>query len=277
MSVLVEPLAYGFFRHGLAVAVLAGALCGLIGTFVVLRGMSYLGHGLSHAVFGAAAVGSVVGVGFYAAAGVGGALATLAIGRLTRRGVLHADAVIGVVTTAAFAGGVAALARWGQAGRNLDAVLFGSILGVEARDVAVVGALTLLAAVVLLLRYRALLFATFDPEVARAAGHPVDRLDDLLMGLLAVTVLGTMQVIGAVLVSAALVVPAATARLLTDRFGVMLVGSSLWGATAGGVGMVAAYHLDVPPGAAITLVAAAGFGAAVPVGLVRRGRPTATP
>jgi manganese/iron transport system permease protein/iron/zinc/copper transport system permease protein len=270
---LLEPLDYAFFRHGLAVAVLAGALCGLVGTFVVLRGMSYLGHGLSHAVFGAAAVGSVVGVGFYAAAGLGGLIAALTIGRLTRRHVLHADAVIGVVTTASFALGVAVLARWGQARRSLDAVLFGSILGVGGDDVVMVAGLTVLATAVVALRYRALLFATFDPEVARAAGSPVDRLDDLLMGLLALTVLGTMQVIGAVLVSAALVIPAATVRLLTDRFGIMVVGSAVWGAVTGGAGLVAAYHLDVPPGAAITLVAAVGFGVAAATGPARR-RPT---
>jgi hypothetical protein len=170
VSALLEPLEYAFFRNGLAVSVLAGALCGLVGTFVVLRGMSYLGHGLSHAVFGAAAVGSVVGVGYYAAAGLGGLFTALTIGRLSSRRVLRADAVIGVVTTASLAVGVAALARWGQARRSLDAVLFGSILGVEPLDVGVIAFLAALTATVVALRYRTLLFATFDPEVAKAAG-----------------------------------------------------------------------------------------------------------
>ena len=270
MSALLEPLEYAVFRNGPAVSVLAGALCGLVGTFVVLRGMSYLGHGLSHAVFGAAAVGSVVGVGYYAAAGLGGLFTALTIGRLSSRRVLRADAVIGVVTTASLAVGVAALARWGQARRSLDAVLFGSILGVEPLDVGVIAFLAALTATVVALRYRTLLFATFDPEVAKAAGIRVDRLDDLLMALLALTVLGTMQVIGAVLVSATLVIPAATVRLITPRFGAMLVGSTVWGAVTGGVGMIAAYHLDVPPGAAITLVAALGFVAAALAGRAAR-------
>lgn len=254
-----EPFEFAFFRQGLAVAVLAGALCGLVGTYVVLRGMSYLGHGLSHAVFGGAALGSVVGVGYYLAAGAWGLVAAITIGRLTRRRVLRADAVIGVVTTASFAAGVAALARWGQAGRSLDAVLFGSILGVGTADVVAVAIIAAVVAVVLAATYRALLFTTFDPEVARAAGTPVDLLDDLMMVLLALAVLGTMRVIGAVLVSAVLVVPAATVRLLTDRFGPMLVGSAALGAVTGGVGMLASYHLDVPPGAAITLLGAAVF------------------
>lgn len=272
MNWLTEPLSYEFFRHGMAVAVLAGALCGLVGTFVVLRGMSYLGHGLSHTVFGAAALGSVLGVPFYAAAGVGGLVASVTIGRLTRRGVLRADAVIGVVTTAAFALGVAVLARWGQARRSLDAVLFGSVLGVEAADVAVVALILAAAVVVVGFGYRALLFTTFDPEVARAAGSPVDRLDDLVMVLLALTVMGALEVTGAVLVSACLVIPAATARLVTDRFGPMLITSTAWGAAAGGAGMMAAYHLDIPPGAAITLIATLGFVLAATAGPVRAHR-----
>jgi len=268
-----EPFGFEFFRNGLTVAVLAGALCGLVGTFVVLRGMSYLGHGLSHAVFGGAALGSVVGVGYYVAAGVWGLASALVIGRVARRGVLRADAVIGVVTTASFAAGVAALSRWGQARRGLDAVLFGSILGVSRADVIAVGIIAVGVVVVVAATYRALLFATFDPEVARAAGARVDRLDDLTMVLLALAVLGTMRVIGAVLVSAALVVPAATTRLLTDRFGPMLVGSTIVGALVGGLGMLASYHLDVPPGAAITLLGAAVFVGATVARSVADSRP----
>ena len=273
MSGFWEPFGFEFFRNGLTVAVLAGALCGLVGTFVVLRGMSYLGHGLSHAVFGGAALGSVVGVGYYVAAGVWGLVSALVIGRVARRGVLRADAVIGVVTTASFAAGVAALSRWGQARRGLDAVLFGSILGVSRADVIAVGIIAVGVVVVVAATYRALLFATFDPEVARAAGARVDRLDDLTMVLLALAVLGTMRVIGAVLVSAALVVPAATTRLLTDRFGPMLVGSTIVGALVGGLGMLASYHLDVPPGAAITLLGAAVFVGATVARSVADSRP----
>src|SRR5690606_37089265 len=138
-------------------------------------------------------------------------------------------------------------------------VLFGSILGVGSTDVAAVAVIAAAVAVTVAITYRALLFTTFDPEVARAAGTQVDRLDDLMMVLLALAVLGTMRAIGAVLVSAVLVVPAATVRLLTDRFGPMLVGSATLGAVTGGLGMVLSYHADVPPGAAITLLGATGF------------------
>lgn len=259
MSELLAPFEFVFFRNGLAVAVLAGALCGLIGTFVVTRGMSYLGHGLSHAVFGGAAIGAAVGIPYYPAAAVWGIASTMVIGKISRRHTVRADAAIGVVTTASFALGLVVFARWGQARRSIDAVLFGSILGVRTVDVAVVGVLTLATALIIAVSYRSLLFANFDPEVATAAGVRVARLDQMLMILLALSVLATMQVIGAVLVSATLVIPAATVRLLTNSFGKMLVGSTVLGAASGLVGMMASYHLDIPSGASITLVAALAF------------------
>ena len=259
MSGLWAPFEFEFFRQGFAMAVLAGALCGLIGTFVVLRHMSYLGHGLSHAVFGGAAVGSVMGIGYYLAAGTWGLAAALLIGRASRRRVLHADAMIAVVTAASFAAGVAALSRWGQARRGIEAVLFGAILGVQPHDLIVVTTILIVTAVVLAVAYRPLLFAAFDPEAARSCGTRVDRLDDLLMVMLALAVLATMQVVGAVLVSATLVMPAASVRLVTNRFGPMLIASTILGAATGAVGMIASYHLDVPSGAAMTLVAAIGF------------------
>jgi len=138
--------------------------------------------------------------------------------------------------------------------------------------VAVVALILATAVLVVGFGYRALLFTTFDPEVARAAGSPVDRLDDLVMVLLALTVMGALEVTGAVLVSACLVIPAATARLVTDRFGPMLITSTAWGAAAGGAGMMAAYHLDIPPGAAITLIATLGFVLAATAGPVRAHR-----
>jgi len=259
VSWLADPFAFAFFRNGLAVAVIAGALCGLVGAFVVVRGMSYLGHGLSHAVFGGAALGATAGIAYYPAAGAWGIGSALLIGRLGGRKLLHSDAAIGVVSTASFAIGVVALALWGQASRGIDAVLFGSILGVDRTDVAIVAVIAVGTAAVIARRYRALLFTSFDPDVAEAAGVPIHRIDALLMVLLALAVLGTMQVIGAVLVSAAIVIPAATARQLTDSFGRMLALSTAIGATAGLIGMIASYHLNVPSGATITLVAAAGF------------------
>lgn len=259
MSTLLEPFGFAFFRHGLIVATLAGALCGLVGVYVTLRGMSYIGHGLSHAIFGGAAASAVISVNFYLGAGVWGLASALLIGRITGRRVIGADAAIGVVTTASFALGLALANRFGQVRNSVDAALFGSILGVSAADVwVVVGVATLVAAVVFF-GYRALLFTTFDPEVADASGVRTARVDALLMGVLAVSILATMKVLGVVLIAATLVIPAVVARMLTNSFGRMLWLSVLIGAACGFVGMLGSYHLDVSSGASIVLVGAVVF------------------
>lgn len=259
MSSLLEPFQFGFFRHGLIVATLAGALCGLVGVYVTLRGMSYIGHGLSHAIFGGAAASALISFNFYVGAGLWGMASALLIGRITRRRVIGADAAIGVVTTASFALGLALVNRFGEAEKSIDAALFGSILGVSVTDVWVVVGVTVLAAAVVFLGYRSLLFTTFDPEVAEVSGVRTARVDALLMAVLAVSILATMKVMGVVLIAATLVIPAVVARMLTNSFARMLWLSVVIGAACGFVGMVASYHLDVSSGAAIVLVGALVF------------------
>ena len=254
---LLEPLRFGFFRSGLVVATVAGGLCGLIGVFVVLRGMSYLGHGLSHAVFGGAAVSAVMGISYFVGAGLWGLLSALLIGRVTRRHPVGADAAIGLVTTASFAAGLAIQARAGAASTSIDAVLFGNVLGVFAGDVlavVLVGA-AVVATVVLL--SRRLAFVTFDADVAAVAGVPTARLDAVLMVLLSATILVTIRVVGVLLISGLIVLPAVAARALTDRFGRLLWLSPAFGAAMGATGMYASWFLDVPSGASIVLVGSA--------------------
>lgn len=259
MAEVFEPLRYEFFRNGLVVATVAGALCGLVGTYVVLRRMSYIGHGLSHALFGGAAVAALVGVDFLLGAGAWGVASALLIGRVARRRVVGGDAAIGVVTTASFALGLALYGVFGRARRGTEALLFGSVLGVDERDVAVVVAVTVATAAVVFVGYRSLLFSTFDPEVAAVSGLRVDRLDALLMVVLAGAILATTKVLGVVLVAATLVIPATVARMLTSSFARMLWLSTAIGAACGFVGMVASYHLDISSGAAVVLVGALVF------------------
>jgi manganese/iron transport system permease protein/iron/zinc/copper transport system permease protein len=259
MSWLTGPLQFGFFRHGLLVATLAGALCGLIGVYVTLRGMSYIGHGLSHAIFGGAAASALIGFNFYVGAGLWGMASALAIGRVTRRRIIGSDAAIGVITTASFALGVALLGRYGQVAKSIDAAVFGSVLGVTVGDVWVVAGVTVATAATVFVCYRKLLFTTFDPEVADVSGVNTARMDALLMLLLSVSILATMKVLGVVLIAAVLVIPAVVARMLTNSFGRMLWLSTLIGATCGFVGMVLSYHLDISSGATIVLVGAALF------------------
>jgi len=254
-----EPFQFAFFRNGLAVATLAGALCGLIGVYVVLRNMSYIGHGLSHAIFGGAAASALVGFNFFVGAGIWGLAAGLAIGRVARRRGIAADAAIGIVTTASFAFGIALLGLFGQVRRALDTTLFGSILGVTTADVVFVAIVTLLAAGLVFFGYRRLLFTTFDPEVAQASGIRTGWVDAVLMAVLSLCVLVSMKVLGVVLVAATLVTPAVTARLLTASFARLLWLSVTIGALSGAVGMIASYHVDISSGATIVLVSTAVF------------------
>ena len=256
---LLRPFDYEFFRNGLAVATLAGGLCGLVGVYVVLKGMSYIGHGLSHAIFGGFAASTLLGVNVVLGAGAWGVASALMINTVTRRRAIGSDAAIGVITTASFALGLALVALFGTTGRSFDAALFGSILGVSHGDVLLVAGVTASAGIIVFLRYRSLLFTTFDPEVADASGVNTARVDALLMVTLAASILATMQVLGVTLIAAALVIPPTIARLLTSSFARMLALSTAIGTASGFAGMNLSYHLDVQSGPTIVLVGAALF------------------
>jgi len=271
MATFTEPLAYEFFRHGLLAATLIGALCGLIGVPIVLRRMSYIGHGLSHAVFGGAVVSYVLAWNFYAGAGLWGFLSALLINATARRRGIGADAAIGIVTTASFALGVALISKTRSFTRNFEAALFGNILGVTPRDLAVIGAVTLAVGAAAFVGYKQLLFATFDPGLARVYGVPTSWVEAGFALALAATIVAAMNVVGVTLIAAAIVIPPTTARLLTDSFGRMLVLSTLIGAACGATGMFLSYRYDVASGAAIVLLAAAVFAAVSALTSARAG------
>jgi ABC-type Mn2+/Zn2+ transport system permease subunit len=236
---LLAPYDFAFFQRGMLAATLAGALCGVLGVFVVLRGMSYIGHGLSHAVFGGAAASAVMSINFFIGAGIWGIVSGVLIGRIARQKIL--------------------LNRYGQARKSIEAVLFGSVLGVSWVDIIAITSVTVAVFAVVLLAYRSLLYATFDPQVAVVSGERVAFIEVMLMVMLSVTILVTMRVIGTLLISALLVIPAATARMITNSFGRMLLLSPAFGALSCLVGMNLSYHLDTSAGATIILVSAAGF------------------
>ena len=256
---LFEPYGFQFFQHGIIVATIAGALCGLLGVFVVLRGMSYIGHGLSHAVFGGAAASAVIGINFFIGAGIWGIISGVLIARVARRRVLGADAAIGVVTTASFALGLALMNRYGQASKSIEAVLFGSVLGVKVADIVAVSLVAFFALAVIVVWYRKLLFSTFDPDVAQVSGVNVSVVEVVLLSLLSLTILVTMRVIGTLLISALLVIPAAAARMTTNSFSKLLWISPLIGAVTCFVGMNLSYHLDTSASATIILLDALVF------------------
>ena len=265
----LDPFGYQFFVKGLVAAVLAGALCGLIGVFITLRGMSYIGHGLSHAIFGGYAAAPLLGIPIVLGAGVWGLASALAINAVTRSRRIGADAAIGVVTTASFALGVALLTRFGTKGPAFDSLLFGSINGVATSDLLLLAGVLVFAGAVFTVLYRQFLFSTFDPEVANVSGVPVAVMDALLMLVLSLSILATLSIIGVTLVAATLVIPAVVARMLSDSFSRMLWISTALGTVCGAVGMYASYHLEIPSGTTIVLTNAAVF---VVVLLATRGR-----
>jgi ABC-type Mn2+/Zn2+ transport system permease subunit len=271
-----DPLHYGFFRHALIVATIAGALCGLVGVYVVLRGMSYIGHGLSHAIFGGAVASYALGVNFYLGAGLWGLISALMITKVARRRTIGADAAIGVVTSASFAVGVAIISVIGSFTRNFEAALFGNVLGVTMSDVLVVAGVCAFAAGVVFFRYRQMLFATFDPEVAEVSGVRTAHVDLLLALVLSATITATMNVMGVTLIAATLVIPPVTARLLTDSFHRMLWISVTIGAICGFVGVYLSYYLNWSSGASVVLTSAVVFAAVFALSGVRHRRLPAT-
>lgn len=277
IDVLREPLNYEFFRHGLIAATLAGALCGLMGVYIVLRRMSYIGHGLSHAIFGGAVVSALMGWNFFLGAGAWGFLSALLIQGTARRRNIGADAAIGVITTASFALGVALISKSRSFEKNFESALFGNILGVTPDDLIAIGLVSAVVAVAVFFGYKQLLFATFDPEIAPIYGVPTRWVDAAFALALAATIVVCMNVVGVTLIAAAIVIPPVSARLLTNSFGPLVLISTFVGAACGFFGMFVSYYWDVASGPAIILLAAAAFGAVyVLTGMRGRNQNSAT-
>jgi manganese/iron transport system permease protein/iron/zinc/copper transport system permease protein len=272
----LTPFEYEFFRNGFIAAVVIGALCGFIGVYVVLRRMSYIGHGLSHAIFGGAVLSYVLNINFFIGGGLWALLAGVLIHGISHRRWVGADAAIGVVTTSSFALGVAIISTHRSFTRNIEAALFGNILGITHTDVWVVVLVSLLVSCVLFVIRRPLLFSTFDPEVASAYGVSTGKIDLLFIMLLAVTVLVSTQILGVTLVAAAMVIPPVIARYLTQRFQTLLIVSPLLGAFCGAAGMLLSFAFDISSAATIVLTSAALFFLLESALMVRGKKPAAS-
>jgi ABC-type Mn2+/Zn2+ transport system permease subunit len=270
VEVLLEPFKYEFFRNGSMAAILIGGLCGLMGVYIVLRGMSYIGHGLSHSIFGGAAVAYLMNWNFYIGAGTWGFLSAVLINRTVRRYRISADAAIGIITTASFAIGVAIKSRTHKFTQSFEATLFGSILGVTTSQVIGVALVALVIGIGVFLLYRRLLFTTFDTETARAYGINTEWMDTLFSLALAAAIIVSMQVIGATLIAAAIVIPPITARLMTDRFDHMLLISIGVGMVTALIGIYVSYFMDTSTGATIVLTQTVGFIAALTINSIRK-------
>ncbi|MDO9300102.1 MAG: metal ABC transporter permease [Anaerolineales bacterium] len=260
---LVEPLKYEFMQRGMIAAVLVGIVCAVVGTYVVLRGMAFFGDALAHTILPGIAVGYLITGGardtlFWWALGTA-IIAALGIGAISKQAEIKEDTAIGIIFAGMFALGIALISTVRSYAVDLSHFLFGDVLGVSAHSlwlIIIFGAIVLLTIGAF---YKEFLTLSFDPILAATLRLPVNLLNNLLLGLIAVTVAVSLQTVGVALMVAMLVTPAATAYLLTQRLPIMMALAAFFAALAGVIGLYLSYYLSIASGASIVLTATVFF------------------
>ena len=270
MHWLTDPLQNEFMVRALIASTFIGLTCSIVGVFVVLRNMSFIGDGLAHASFAGIVIAYLLKINLYVGGLIFAVLTAIGIGSISKRSELSLDTTIGVLFTSAFALGVLLMSRVRDYVSDLQDFLFGNILGVDRLDIVLVVSLAVAVLGIVVLLYKELLFSSFDPVMAQASGLPTDFLYYLLLVLLAVTIIVSLQAAGIVLVAALLVTPAATAYQLTTRFREMMIVSACIGVGSAIVGLYASYYLNAASGATIVLAATVCFFLAMALSPKRR-------
>jgi len=252
---LTAPLSYTFIQRALIAAVLVGIVCSVLGTYIVLRGMAFLGDALAHTILPGVVIAFLLGWPLAIGALVMGILTALGIGALSNRGLLKEDTAIGVIFAGFFALGIALLSLSGNYTVDLAHFLFGNLLGVSVSDLLVIVGLGFVVLLTIFLFYKEFLVVSFDPILATTLRLPTNFLRYLMLILIAVTIVVALQVVGIALMLAMLITPAAAASLLTRRLPSMMTIAAVIGAFSGVVGVYASYHLNVASGPAVVLVA----------------------
>ncbi|WP_017575711.1 metal ABC transporter permease [Nocardiopsis kunsanensis] len=253
-----QPLQFAFVQRALLVAVVAGLVCAVLSCWMTLMGWSLMGDAVSHAVLPGVVLSFVLGAPFAAGALAFGAGSVALIGTVNRTSRVKEDAVIGVVFTAMFALGLVLISRV-PTQTDLSHILFGNVLGVSDTDIAQILTLATLVLALIWYKHRDLTLYAFDPTHAHALGLHPRRLETLLLGLLAVTVVVALQAVGIILVVAMVITPGATAYLLTDRFEHMLAISAAIATSAAALGVLTSFHLNISTGGTIVLAQAGAF------------------
>lgn len=258
MQFLADLANYEFLQRALVTAVLLGILSGVVGSFVVLRGLSLMADAISHAVLPGVAISYMIGINFFFGAFTFGILTALGIGFVSRETRVKMDAAIGIVFSAFLALGVILVAK-AQTAIDLTQILFGNVLAVSRFDAGLTVATFVLILTAAIIFYRPLLVATFDPTFASVSGVPVKAIHyGMLVTLTLVTVV-SLQTVGVLLVVALLVIPASSALLLTNRLWVMLALAGTFGAVSAVAGLYLSFLHNLPSGAVVVLVATAIF------------------
>jgi len=259
MGWLTEPFAFGFMQRALVASVIVGVVCAVMGCYIVLRSMAFLGDALAHAILPGVAVAYLVGANLLAGALVAGVIVAVGISFVTKAGTIREDTAIGIFFAAALALGVVLISTTGGYAVDLTHVLFGNVLGVSATDLWISGGLALVVLLAIVLLYRQLLVVSFDPVFGRTLGLRTHALRTGLFLMLAATIVVSLRTVGVALVAAMLVTPPAAAYLLTRRLPAMMAVSALIGVVSAVGGLYLSYYLDVASGGAVVLVATAIF------------------
>ena len=256
---LVAPFRYTFMQTGLLAVILVGVPCAVLGAYVVLRRMAFIGDALAHTALPGLVVAYLLGWSLSGGAIVAGLITAVLIGWLARRQEVREDTAIGIVFTGMFAMGILLISTV-RSFRDFSHILFGNILGVTGSELVMMGVIATIVLVALALFHKELELSSVDPIYAGVIGMPVDRLTFLLLILLALCVVTSIQVVGVVLTSALLVTPAAAASLLTHRLPAMMGVAACFALFSGIAGLYASFYLSVSSGAAIVLVCTLLFG-----------------
>jgi manganese/iron transport system permease protein len=277
IAFLTDPMAYGFMQRGLIAALLVGVVCAVMGTFVVLKGLAFIGDAVSHAAFPGLVIAYMIGAPLYIGGAIAAVVTALAIGVVSRRGRLRFDTSVGVLFAGTFAFGVLLFSTIKNYVTDLLGYLLGNVLGIGVGDLVQVAILGAIVLVIVLAIRKELLFATFDPAGAAASGLPVAGLEYILLALLGVTIVVSIQAVGIIMVVAMLVTPAATAQLVVVRFGQMMTLAAALAALSAVIGLYLSFYLNLASGASIVLVETFWFGIALVLGprtgLLSRARP----
>ncbi|WP_373893442.1 metal ABC transporter permease [Virgibacillus natechei] len=253
MEFISDLMHYGFLQKALFTSIMVGIICGVIGCFIVLRGMALMGDAISHAVLPGVAISYMLGINYFYGAVLFGILAALGIGIVSQHSRTKNDSSIGIVFSAFLALGVILISK-AQSAIDLTQILFGNVLSVQSSDMwmtLIVGAIVL---VVIILFYKELLISSFDPTMSAAYGLPTRLIHYTIMVLLTMVTVASLQTVGVILVVAMLITPASTAYLLTNRLSTMIVLSSVLGAASAVIGLYFSFVYNLSSGAVIALV-----------------------
>jgi manganese/iron transport system permease protein len=267
---IADPLAFPFFVRALLASTIVGLVCAVVGSYMVLRGLAFMGDALSHSAFPGVVAAYLLKGPFYLGAAIAAVGTALAIGWVTRRGNLRGDTTIGVLFAGMFALGIFLFSLIPNYVGDLFGFLFGEILGIGLTDLLALAGLAVVVLATVGLLWKELLYATFDPLGAAASGLPVGRLDYLFLGLIALTIVISLQAVGIILVVAMLVTPAATGQLVARSFGRLVVVAIAIGIASPIAGLYLSYWLNAASGATIVLVETGVFIVALVVTSSRR-------